>query len=351
MDKKNSEILTNIKKWDDFLVQRSIPLYALWKSNLTLAEFKILDFYLSRINSRKPDARIVVIKKTDLEALLGVTKINNEELKLRLKHLMSNVVEIPDSEEDDGFRLLTLFEESTLRKNEFGEQYVELECTQKAMKYIFNIEHLGYLKYKLRCVTSITSRYSYIMFIYLETNRFRGSWEIEIEPLKQMLNCETEKTYEQFKRFNDLILKRVYNELNDKTECKYNYEPVKRGRKVVAIRFTVLSLSKLIMNDINESVEAKSEKFKNSDTYRAPGRLWEDAVEEFNFSKAQLDELHSIIICIPYNKLPCSENLANDIEFRWFHYMSIKAASIKRRDNVKDVYSYLLKILKKDANI
>ena len=77
-------------------------------------------------------------------------------------------------DENKGFQLVTLFEEAEAEQDDDGLWNVKLECTQKAMKYFFNIENLGYLRYKLRCITSLTSRYTYIMFIYLEANRFRN---------------------------------------------------------------------------------------------------------------------------------------------------------------------------------
>lgn len=243
MAKKKVEPIIGLGNEDKLVVQKSLPLFALWQSDLTLSEFKILDTYLSRIDSHKPDKRQIVLEKGEIENALGVKKINNQDLKTRLKHLMGNVVEIPDKSSKKGFRLVTMFEEAEAEQDSDGQWKVKLECTQKAMKYFFNIENLGYLRYKLRCITSLTSRYSYIMFIYLEANRFRKSWEVDLEELKRILACENEETYKEFKHFNNLLLKKVQKELLEKTECRYAYEPIKKGRSVVAIQFTLETLS------------------------------------------------------------------------------------------------------------
>ena len=71
----------------ELLVQKSRPLFGLWKSEYTLASFKIMDAYLARINSRKPDQRKVVFEKGEIESLLGVKRINKPDLKNRLKNL------------------------------------------------------------------------------------------------------------------------------------------------------------------------------------------------------------------------------------------------------------------------
>lgn len=243
MARKKIEPITSLGKDESLLtVQKSLPLFALWRSDLTLSEFKILDIYLSRIDSHDPERKQVVLEKGEVEKALGVQKINNKDLEIRLKHLMGNVVSIPDIDDKKGFRLVTLFEEAEAEQDENGLWNVKLECTSGAKKYFFNIENLGYLRYKLRCITSLTSRYTYIMFIYLEANRYRKTWEVTLEDLRQILNCDKENTYTQFKRFNDLILKKVQKELHEKTECRYSYEPIRKGRSVAKIKFTVETL-------------------------------------------------------------------------------------------------------------
>lgn len=249
MARKKIEPITSLGSEDKLTVQKSLPLFSLWRSELTLAEFKILDTYLSRIDSHKPDKRTVVFEKGELENLLGVKRIRTEELDERLKHLGTPIKLNDPNSKNKRFTRISLFEKSVAEQDDFGLWQVELTASQSAMKFFFNVENLGYLRYKLRCITSLTSRYTYIMFIYLEANRFRKSWEVELDELKAILHCEDEETYKAFKRFNDLILKKVQKEMHEKTECRYSYEPVKKGRSVVAVHFEVETLPKLTVED------------------------------------------------------------------------------------------------------
>lgn len=246
--KKIEPIETLGRDTDKLTVQKSLPLFSLWRSDLTLPEFKILDIYLSRINSHKPEKRVVVFEKGELEKALGVKKIDTPILKKRLHNLMMPI-DIEDENKKKGFTAITLFEEAVAEQDEYEQWKVKMTCTNSAMKYVFNIENLGYLRYKLRCITELTSRYTYIMFLYLEHNRYRKTWEVSVNDLKQILACDKEDTYKEFKRFNDLILKKIHKEMHEKTECKYTYEPIKRGRSVAAVRFTVETLPKEIDND------------------------------------------------------------------------------------------------------
>lgn len=349
MARKKIEPIESLgKSIDKLTVQKSLPLFALWQSDLTLAEFKILDTYLSRIDSHKPDKRAVVFEKGELEKCLGVSKINMPDLKKRLYHLMGNVVEVPDDTIKRGFKAITLFEEVEAEQDDYDVWKVTLECTQKAMKYFFNIDNIGYLRYKLRCITSLTSRYTYIMFVYLENNRYRKSWEIGLDELKEVLNCNADR-YKAFKYFKTEVLERVKKEMHEKTECKYTYEPIKKGRSVVAIRFTLETLPKL--EDIDPNQITLEQWQEDTDKEK---ELWNAPLESFNFTEEQLEELFSVLVTIPDFRLPQSSACYGSVELMRYHYIDQKAKEITRRNAQKPIrskFSYLLKLLKQDAEV
>ena len=330
-------------------VQKSNPLYSLWKSDMTLAEFKILDTYLSRINSRKPEQRLVHFQKGEIEQILGVKKINNADLEERLKHSMGNVVKVDDKDMKKGFRLVTLFETAEAEQDDDGIWRISLECTQKAMKYFFNVEHLGYMRYKLRSVTCIKSRYSYIIFNYLEKHRHMGLvWTENLDTLKQILNCDKEELYIEYKRFNERILKRCHKELMEKTECHFDYEPVKKNRRVVAIKFTLEPLveeQEKLPEEIQITLEEYLEQQENkTDRVR---EYWESAVEEYHFTDDEIAALRSRLESIPEEKLPVVEE-GSPKDVRWYHLMQQLKTKMKSMGKVNAPYKYLLRMLENE---
>lgn len=346
MNTKNSITGLNRKK-DELTVQKSKNLMALSRSEMTLAEFKIMDAYLSRIDSHNPDNRTVVFEKKQIEQLLNVKRILPEELKHRLKHLMGTVVEISDSDEKEGFTLITLFSEAIAEKEDDGLWKIKLECTDKAMKYIFNIENLGYLKYKLRNIVDLRSRYFYLLYLYLEDNRYRKSWVVELDELKKLLRCETDEIYKEYKYFNDKILKKAKIELEKKTDCKFEYEAIRQGRKVQQIKFTVKSNNKYLTDIEDELPEQLIEE---------TGELWQEALKplEIDITKEKIEELRSVLVTIPRYVLPQSVACFDNIEIQKYHYIDRKVKEILRRDKEKKInnrYMYLLKILLKDSEI
>lgn len=352
MAKKKIEPIESLGNTDKLTVQKSKPLFALWQSELTLAEFKILDTYLGRINSHDDEHRTVKFEKGELEELLGVKQLKPQVLDDRLKHLMTTV-RIPDEDSKRGFTRISLFEKAHAEQDDYGVWEAELTCTESAKKYIFDVENITYLRYKLKNIINIKSRYTYIMFLYLWENKYRGTWEIELDELKSMLNCENEETYKQFKRFNDLILKKVQNEMHEVTDIRYDYETVKRGRSVVAVKFTYKSK---ILDEVDENqmtieqwqAEASKEK-----------ELWETALrkenDECEFSAEQIEEIRQVLVTMPDNKLP-EDTVTNmgDITFRRYHYIAQQYAVLNRictETKVNNRFKYFVKMLRKDANL
>ena len=347
MARKKIDPIVGLGYENKLTVQKSLPLFALWRSDLTLSEFKILDTYLSRIDSHKPEKRAIILEKGEIENALGIQKINNQDLKLRLKHLMGNVVEVPDKDEKKGFQLVTLFEEAEAEQDDDGLWNVKLECTQKAMKYFFNIENLGYLRYKLRCITSLTSRYTYIMFIYLEANRFRKSWEVPLEELKKILHCENEATYNEFRFFNVKILKKVQKEMHEKTECQYSYFPIKRGRSVKAIRFEVKTLPK--QYGAPEQLEmpgfTDSEPIFDVSQSEAERRdLYRDALAPYVVTDDQIDGL----VQLARKHIDARGHITgSDLDQQIYNYLLFakRHAKTNARSEIKNIYRYLLPII------
>lgn len=324
---------------NNLTVQKSKPLFALWQSDLTLPEFKILDTYLGRINSHDDEHRTVKFEKGEFEELLGIKQLKAQVLDERLKHLMTTV-KLPDKD-TGSFTRISLFEKAHVEQDEYGIFEVELTCTKSAKKYIFNVEELSYLRYKLKNIINIKSRYTYIMFLYLLENRFRGTWDISLEDLKVLLNCNNESTYKEFKRFNDLILKKVYKEIHDVTDVQYDYKTIKKGRSVVALKF-IYKASKVLNDDEQLSID---------DIGVGDYILWHKPLEPLNLTHEEFEEIDSILMTVPTSKMPNSPACEDSEDLMKYHYIDIKVKEINRRNAAKRIdnkYAYLLKMIKQD---
>lgn len=341
------------------IISKSDPLLSLSKTSMTLPELKILDAYLDRINTHDPDKRTVQLEKGKIEEFLGVSRILRPDLEKRLRNL-AQVVKIEDEDKPDGFTLISLFEALRAWQDEDGLWQITLTCTPSAREYIFNPENLSYLRYALSDVIGLSSRYSYCLYLYLLKNRFRGSWEVPLDDLKEYLGC-TAPTYSQFFRFNGLVLKKCHEELVAKTSLRFTYTPVKRGRSVKGIQFTVqtAAASDVLPGQLTlESYEPVSEPVSEpeSDEGNEMLEFLRSACSRDNepeFSPAEMQQIFEVLVTVPNRKLPNRDALpVESIEMQRYHYLREKYAAMNRVDAKKPIahrFAYFLAMLKRDA--
>lgn len=247
---------------ENAIVQKSRPLFDLWKYNFKLFDFKVFDLYLSAINSRNIDTKIVTFSKADFLKIFDIKKnMSVDELDSRLSYLRQKEVSLNT---DSKYPIHTsLF--SACYVDTTAEPYnVKLEVSETLLSLVFDIDRIngkGYFSYKLRNILQIESLYSYLLFNYLESKALRRdgaviltTWDVELQELKEILNCEDVEYYKTFKRFNDMILKKCHKELTAKTDMQFEYETVKQGRFVKAIRFTVKPHEINLDNDADVSI-------------------------------------------------------------------------------------------------
>ena len=232
-------IIGNLK--DDNLVQKSIPFLFMNKNPYSLGEMKVLDTYLSRINSHEPDSRKVTFTKKEYEKLMGISEIRIEQLEKYTASMMSKIARIKISETE--FTQINIFCESRFKKDEFGEWTITLECSEKAKKYIFDIEKIRYIKYLLKYTIGFKSKYSMFLYGYLLYNRYRISWSESLTNLRKSLQCDSDY-YKDFRQFRTKILDKALEEVNEITDVEFTYRTEKKGRTVVSIRFDYIKQQK-----------------------------------------------------------------------------------------------------------
>ncbi len=231
-------------------VQKQKSLMLLQDSELPLTSLKIIDLYLSKLDNyiakeltpegierKKLSQKRIVINGGDLERSLGVTKINRPALLERIRSLMYPIDTNPY--DDEHILAIPLFKRIKADKED-GYWSLDLEMSEDAEDLIFIPENIHYLRYRLLNVVNLTSRYAYFLYMYLEDQRFMHTdWRIDLDEFKEILGCNTQARYQEFKYFNREVIAKAQAELAERTDCRFTYEPCRRGRggKVVGIKF------------------------------------------------------------------------------------------------------------------
>lgn len=260
-DSKKPKTIINIQGGSGSLsgentVQMAKLLYKqLFATELNLSTLKLIDVYLSRINSHDPENKTVVFEKGELEALFGVKRIQREALNSYLKEMLTINVVLTAEEEDDKqvevkAKSLLLFDTATLTQDKEDLLWkVEIKCGDDAEKLIFNIDKMGYLQHSVQNSARIRNYTTLVLFKFIEDRRnnkgtYPQEFEITVEELRKALNCVDK--YTDMKMFSDRCLKKPREEILEKTDCRFDITPIRRGRKIYKYKFTIYDRVKLL---------------------------------------------------------------------------------------------------------
>ena len=325
-----------VEKSDPLVLMRSVP--------FSLGELKILDTYISRINASDDTKRTVIFTKEEYAELMGLTCVDYRTLKSNTKGLLGKVVELemPDKE----YLQFVLFEQARYHKDEYGKPIIELTCTPLAKDLFFCIEKYHYFKYALENVINLTRKASYLLYLYILTNRYRSEWEIKLEELRdKVLDCKERSSYQAFKEFKRAVLDPAVKEVNQKTDCHFEYQAIKRGRKVAKIKFIYHSIG----HQIEETVEAlpspisQQSLFDDVDYGSELADLLGSAACDDEFTPEQIRVIQDLVIRVfPYS----TDHMAMcDYLIGKIHKMNLYDTD---RKTIKNRFSYLCKMIEKD---
>ena len=84
----------------------------------------------------------------------------------------------------------------------------------------------------------LKSKRSQILYKLMKSYQSQQFITISVEDLKKKLNAN-KPTYEDFRHFNNLIIKKCIKEINEVTDLLVTMKTIKRGKYVVALKFTI----------------------------------------------------------------------------------------------------------------
>ena len=247
-DKSRSIILEDRIHGSNMVQMAQLLYYQLRNANLSLIELKLIDVYLSRINSHDPTAREVVFKKGELEKLFGVKRIQNEALHKYLDDLMNlNVIICSEQEDGDVYMAqkqnFTLFDKvrMILDKTD-GLWTVCMRCGDDAAALIFNIDKIGYLQHAVKNTAKLSTLNSFMVYKFIESHRINNrsypqTFTVSLDDLREQVNCVDK--YATFRDFNKYVLKASRTEIFEKTTTRFDYELIYSGRFVSKVKFTI----------------------------------------------------------------------------------------------------------------
>ena len=204
------------------------------KYNLPLGEQRLIMTMISRIQPEDEDFKPYRISVLELAEFLGVDKNSiYRECKKTTKSLLSRVLSI---EEPDG--LLQIGWVSSAKYID-GTGMVNLTFDPLLKPYLLQLKS-NFTSFKLNMILSFKSQYTMRIYMLLKQYEKLKNREVELEQLREMLGIGKDQ-YGLYSDFRKRILLSSQKELAKKADLYFEFDEIKYGRRVGAIRFNIIT--------------------------------------------------------------------------------------------------------------
>lgn len=214
-------------------VKKSNVLNEIRNANASLVEYRLFCVYLAHLPINSED-NVVTFRLADYARITGLDRPRHADLEAQSHNLLKLTALIKT--EDGGFVNRNLFCEFKLyRENE--EWMVSLECNPKIAPMIR--EQKGrFLRYKLYNTLYLKSYNQQRLYELLKQYEKIGERLIELEDLRAFLSI-ADNEYPVWGDFAQKVLKVAQKALKEHTDIFFDYEPIKKGRKVISVKFYI----------------------------------------------------------------------------------------------------------------
>ena len=198
------------------------------KYKLNTSEIKFIMTALAQIDVDDKDFKEYEIKVSELEAKLQVKK-NETHLKQFAKKILSKPLEIPT---DTGWVVFNWFSDIEYVN---GQSKFKVSISKKLKPYLLELKR-RFVKYNLKYILPLSSNYSIRIYQLLKEYEKLTRRTFTVDELRELLQVPKSYKYAQFKQ---KVLKVAEKELIENCDIFFEYEEIKKGRKVNEILFRI----------------------------------------------------------------------------------------------------------------
>ncbi len=200
--------------------------------NLTLGEQRLIFTMIARIQPEDEDFKPYHIRLHELADFLGINKNHiYADCKKITKKLLEKVVEI----QEPGRLLQTHWVSSADYVD--GTGMVNLTFDPLLKPYLLQLKG-NFTSSKLEMLLSFKSQYTMRMYTLLKQYMRLQGREIELEQFRNMLGLRNDQ-YKLYGHLKTGILEPVQKELNEKSDLIFEFDEIKYGRRIGALRFCI----------------------------------------------------------------------------------------------------------------
>jgi len=227
----------------DYIVTKSNSLICA-NYNLTLQEQRIILTLASKVQPSDKEFKEYQFSIKDFVNLLDLKSKNlYQQLKKITKELMKKVFEIKINENIDK-QLAWLCSATYLKR----EGIIILKFAPDLKPFLLELKTF-FTEYKLENILRLKSKYSIRVYEILKSHAYKKQVTIELSDFKKMIGATAEyfKIYADFKRN---VLQVTQSEIKVYTDIYFEFEEVREGRRIVALKFDIYNQNSQNVNQM-----------------------------------------------------------------------------------------------------
>jgi plasmid replication initiation protein len=199
---------------------------------LSIREQRLVLLAISQINALEMlnENKVITITASEYSSVFGVDQKNAfRDMKWAMDQLFNQFIKVIVSEDKtEAFRWLSK-KSATL-----SNQSVEVRFTADIAPYLHNLKG-KFTKYPFLNISGMASVFSIRLYEMLMQWKSKRTLTITVDDLKDRL--EIADKYKAFANLKQKVIDTALEEINACSDIVVSYEPIKRGRKVVSVRF------------------------------------------------------------------------------------------------------------------
>lgn len=201
---------------------------------LTLAEMRIILYAISQIEPHDKNFKPYRIYIKDIMEYVGTKSKNEyERAKEVTEKLRQRTLTIPTER--------GLVQTGWIVRAEYfhGKGFVEVMVDPALKPYLLELKQ-QFTQYHIRNVLSLRSSHSIRMYELLKQYEKIGTRVLEISEIKSLLGLE-KKYKRNYNIFKKKVILQAKKDLEEFTDIYFDFEELKKGKKIVAIKFIIHS--------------------------------------------------------------------------------------------------------------
>ena len=198
---------------------------------LTLDEMRLLALTIGTMN---PKSDQQVFEFSVSEFVNQFPDVNVDRAYTQIKSAIERISERWVKTEDE--RHVTKFRWVSSQTYFKKEGRFKIALTNEIMPYLTQLKG-QFTQYQLNHISGFSSVHAIRLYELFTQYKRLGDRYISVEDLKKWLQLEDK--YDRYNNLNQRVLTPALSEINEKSDLFVEYEPIKKGRKVTGIEFSI----------------------------------------------------------------------------------------------------------------